>query len=130
MSRRLPLVAGAAIVSATLGAMTSTDVFVAALAALGSVAIPATALLPSLPRRVEREKPVKLPRVEPDKKCPSQESKRESPPEPPPLLKEREIEAVLRLAEGDTARFQERLRSLTSEQREQIRAALRARRTG
>jgi hypothetical protein len=129
LSRRLSLIAGVAIVSATVGALTSRGVLVAVLAAFGSVVIPATALLPSLRWRGEFEDRVETSRATRTSR-PVQEPAREPSPEPPSALKERDIEAILRLAESDTARFQERLRSLTAEQREQIRIALRARRTG
>jgi len=118
VSRRLSLIAGAAVVSATLGALTANNLFVAALAALGSVLFPATALWNALLTHRTPSKPSLPPQSEPE----------EAPA--PPLLEEGEIEAILRLAETDSARFRERLRALTPQQREQLRRALHSRRTG
>lgn len=104
--RRLPLVVGAAVVSATLGALTSNSWEVTVVLAFWSVAVPATALLPFGVWRLFSRRSSLRP------------------------LRERDISLFLRLAERDPEQFHKRLRSLTPSQREQIRRVLRSRRVG
>ncbi|MBM3213354.1 hypothetical protein FJZ36_00335 [Candidatus Poribacteria bacterium] len=126
MSSRVAAAAGAAAVSGVLGAWLAPSAFWGGTAGLGGTAVVCAGIVA---RRVgETRFLVERPASRRGRTSRRQDTPEDQLPSGTSALRPREIETVMRLADTDPRVFQDALRSLTPEQREQVRRALASRR--